>query len=503
MSPPPPREHTLHSLSRFLSLSTPTTAACLAVCSGTTVSMAGACPPPTGARPVRGGGGGGGRGGDPLASHPLAGLFAWSSDFTAAPAAPGAAREGKPAAAAGLIAPPLAVNASDIKRFASKGLALVGAARVGTFTPALHPPLNVTLAARAGAAAADSSPGPGGLPVTNMPAPLVGARDVVYTVDTRLLYASRAEVSLPLQPRRAVATGGGSGDLAGPGLVSTESTPGFPGEEPAPPEGGGGGAEGPSSADPQAKGWIVLNQWNVIASKQAFPNRAATWLTSAASGCSGSFIGPYVVASAAHCVYDRAARKFMPRYDARPAAYRTGGSSGSVATPYGATSARYYAVMAGWQTVTSDAAADPFDVASITMADPKGQAVGFLGLAVDVANGVAGDALRTAGYPQSPPSNPGTFVAWKQPCYPANSQNGGDAQIATYSPAGGGACPAAEQGQSGSALWDQDAKLRAVLSRGAPQMNIWCELNQANYDFFQRYKGATPTNQPAAPPPGR
>jgi hypothetical protein len=34
-------------------------------------------------------------------------------------------------------------------------------------------------------------------------------------------------------------------------------------------------------------------------------------------------------------------------------------------------------------------------------------------------------------------------------------------------------------------------------------MNIWCELNQANYDFFQRYKGATPTNQPAAPPPGR
>ena len=82
-----------------------------------------------------------------------------------------------------------------------------------------------------------------------------------------------------------------------------------------------------------------------------------------------------------------------------------------------------------------------------------------------------------------------------------NSANGGDAKITTYAPAGGGACPAAEPGQSGSALWDQDSKLRAVLSRGAAQLNVWCELNQANYDFFQRYKNASPANQPSAPPP--
>ena len=470
--------------------------------------------------------------GDPLASHPLAGLFAWASDL-GEPAAPGTARGGGGGAApsaAGLIPPPTVVNGADIKRFAASGMALVGAARAGAFKPALRPPLNATAlgggagGATAAAAAAPPAPGPGGLPVTNQPPavgaapspPLVGARDVIFTVDTRLLYASREEVPAQQQAPRgggqaaagdadadADADAAASKQLPGPGMVAAESTPGYPGDDPAPPEDGGaaGGGDTPESSEPRPKGWIQLNQWNVIKSKQAYPTRAATWLTSSASGCSGAFIGPYVVATAAHCVYDRAARKFMPRYDARPASYLSGGSSGAVVAPYGATSARFYAVMAGWQTATSDAAADPFDVASVTMADAKGQAVGFLGLAVDVANGVAGDALRTAGYPQSSPTKAGTFVTWKQPCYPANSQNGNDATIVTYAPAGGGSCPAAEQGQSGSALWDQDAKLRAVLSRGAAQLNVWCELNQANYDFFQRYKGATPTSQPDAPPP--
>jgi V8-like Glu-specific endopeptidase len=458
------------------------------------VASTGACPPPRGARPVRSGVG------DPLASHPLAGLFAWADDLTQ-PGPPGAVRGGGGGGGQdGLIPPPRVVNATDIRRFAASGLALVGAARVGTFTPALRAPLNVTGLLQQQQQAGKKSGGLSSASPTTPP--LVGARDVVFTADTRLLYASRDEVAV-LPRGRAVGAGGAGGATgvaAHPGgAVAAESTPGYPGDDPPPVE--AGPAVPPGNGSEHSKGWIVLNQWKVLKSRQAYPTRAATWLTSSASGCSGAFIGPYVIASAAHCVYDRASRRFMPRYDARPASYLSGGSSGSVVTPYGATSARYYAVMAGWQTATSDAAADPYDVAAITVADAKGQAVGYLGLAVDVANGVAGDALQTAGYPQSPPTRPGTYVTWKAPCYPANSGNGGDAKIVTYSPAGGGSCPAAEPGQSGSGLWDQDAKLRAVLSRGASQLNVWCELNQANYDFFQRYKNASPSNQPDAPAP--
>jgi V8-like Glu-specific endopeptidase len=470
------------------------------------VAASGACPPPRGARPVRSGVD------DPLAAHPLAGLFAWVDDAVPTPPGPpGSVRAGT----GDLVPPPRAVNASDIRRFASSGLALIGAARAGTFVPDLRPPLNLTglLAPLAGGEEQpQQQPGggnaaaPAGPPASPSSPALVGARDVIFTVDTRLLYASRDEVPVPVAPRAAAAAPAGAGGRAGvaahpDGAVSTDSTPGYPGDDPPPAEGGAGSDPDGGGGAPQAKGWIVLNQWNVLSSRQAYPTRAATWLTSSASGCSGAFIGQYVLASAAHCVYDRSSRRFMPRYDARPAAYLSGGSAGSVVAPYGATSARYYAVMAGWQTATSDAAADPYDIAAITLADPKGQSVGFLGLAVDVANGVAGDALRTAGYPQSAPTKSGTFVTWKQPCYPANSQNGGDAKIVTYSPAGGGSCPAAEPGQSGSGLWDQDNKLRAVLSRGAAQLNIWCELNQANYDFLQRYKNASPTSQPDAPPP--
>jgi hypothetical protein len=117
--------------------------ACLAHCAGTPVAYAGPCTRTgTFGATATGTAGAAGAGGN-LSRHPTGRFMVQHGPLELPPAAAGTARQvgavAAAAAAAALAAagpPPRAADAADIRRYASEGFVLVGAARVGAFTVA-------------------------------------------------------------------------------------------------------------------------------------------------------------------------------------------------------------------------------------------------------------------------------------------------------------------------------------------------------------------------------
>ena len=365
----------------------------------------------------------------PPAAHPIAGAF----DL---------AGVGNQEAADGAGAAPTVASPAALSKFEAEGLSLVGLATVGKYNLSSA---EATAAAALGARASAADP-----------PPISDRRVLSVDFETGFLYASR----------EAVADGDGTA------LETAGSVPA--GEEAvAAPE----DASRPSmTPDFQPSRWVTLT------STPPQPYRRAVWLD---RGCSGAVIGAHTVGTAAHCLYS-VGRGFYGPYTARPGAYRPASGAAPV-SPFGAYRSTRFIVLAGWSGAGSQAAAWAYDAGVVvTQGASMAARVGTMGFAYSPA-GPTGVPLMTAGYPQT--TQPaGKLVYYRTPCSTTDA-NGRD----TILRADISRCAIAEGGQSGSPLWvgGSTPVIRAVLSRGTDEYDIWYELSQAAHDLWARSKGLT------------
>jgi len=403
--------------------------ACLAICGGTTVLHPGACGPPPAP--------GGGRPFEPAAfpgppsDHPLAGAF----DLSGSAEADGGGED-------------RAVDAPALTKFEGEGLALVGLAAIGRFNLSqAEERAGAALAARAAAEAADGA-GP--------PPPITDRRVLSVDFESGLLYASKAPVPEGAGAQAAAETAG-----AAP-----------PGEE-------AGDAPAAAADPPAMTPDFQPARWTTLTSTPAQPYRRAVWLD---FGCSGAVIGPHAVGTAAHCLYS-VGSGFVRPYTARPGAYRPSGG-GAPVSPFGAYPSRRFLVLAGWSGAGSQAAAWAYDAGVvITKGGDMVARVGRMGFAYS-PSGPTGTPLMTAGYPQTTQAG-GKLVHYGRPCTTTDA-NGRDVSLRTQV----ATCPICEGGQSGSPLWVGGGSpvIRAVLSRGTDDYDIWAELSKQAYDLWARSK---------------
>jgi V8-like Glu-specific endopeptidase len=412
---------------------------CLAVCSGAGIAHPGPCGPPAGAdgraaaaaqQPF------------PADAHPIAGAF----DLEAT---------------ANADAPP-AVDAAALRKYENEGLALVGAARVGRVDrAAAEAAASAALAARAGA---------------SDPPPITDRRVLAVDLETGLLYASKAPVEVDEGDESEGAETAGEDGPADDALAIQEEEEGE--GEGADEEELPGSSDAPSSMTPdfQPARWVQLQ------STPPQPYRRAVWLD---FGCSGAVIGPHTVGTAAHCLYS-VGRGFYGPYTARPGAYRRSGSS-NPRSPFGSYPSSRFLVLAGWSGAGEEAAAWAYDAGIVVTRGKVSEHVGTMGFAWSRA-GPTGAALMTAGYPQTTQPG-GTFVRYRSACSTSDA-NGRDTVLRTDI----AQCAICEGGQSGSAMWTGGASapvIRAVLSRGTDDYDIFFELTAQAYQFWSRNKGLT------------
>ena len=414
---------------------------CLAACGPSKAGVAyeGACGPP-----LAGGGRASAAFSDDLTHHPVASLF----DLKAV------SEEGN-ADSAGA---PFSVSEADLTRYAADGLALVGVGRVSKY--------DITAAGKASAEAKEASSTEEKKPKgVQAEAAVREPRVLAFAADTGLLYASTEPFSGPTLPGSPATSPGSRGPEDGAAEVEDDSA-----DAPVP------NAEG-MSPDFQPERWIEMT------TKQGFPWRQHVWLD---SGCSGTIIGPHTVGSAAHCVYSQSARAFYPLYTTRPAAFRTDGGRGPVQSPYGAYPASRVLVLSGWTDNAANGNGNSvwfFDAAVIVHAGEVAEKTGFAGFGY-FPSGVDGVSLMTAGYPQTTQSR-GRFMRYRAPC-PGSDSDGDDSEIRVEV----GQCAIAEGGQSGSGIWDASTHvLHGVLSRGTDFEDIWYELTNFAFDFWDKHKG--------------
>lgn len=365
----------------------------------------------------------------PPSAHPIAGAFDLG----------GAGADSQDAAAALPTVPP-----SALTKFQEDGLNMVGMATVGNYDLA-------KAEADAAAALAERA-------TADAPAPITDRRVLSVDFETGFLYASKEPVAqgdgLPHETAGSV-----------PERENTEEGEGATTEE------NGGAAMAPD---------FQPSRWVTVSSTPPQPYRRSVWLD---FGCSGAVIGPHVVGTAAHCLYS-VGRGFYGPYTARPGAYRPASGGGPV-SPFGAYPSTRFIVLAGWSGAGSQAAAWAYDAGVVVTkgADMSG-VVGTMGFAYS-PTGPTGTPLMTAGYPQT--TQPaGKLVYYRTPCT-TTDKNGRDTILRVEI----AKCAIAEGGQSGSPLWigGSTPTIRAVLSRGTDDYDIWAELSQAAYDLWVKSKG--------------
>lgn len=157
---------------------------------------------------------------------------------------------------------------------------------------------------------------------------------------------------------------GGAADLAFGGPPASAAS--YPGPD-------GGGGRGPSASDVdvsplsgdaggdeggEVTPQINTNWWLAIRSTQSFPWRAVGYLKRTRNGasiahCSGSLYGPRMVATAAHCLYNRDAGTWTTGATFSPNHYRTS-NTGTAQKPYGTHTVKSFFWLTGWVTETSE-----------------------------------------------------------------------------------------------------------------------------------------------------
>jgi len=166
----------------------------------------------------------------------------------------------------------------------------------------------------------------------------------------------------------------GANALAGPGTTA----PGVSGDA---------GAESVIGAD----GRTQVNGTTV------YPNRAIvylliTWSDASMGSCTGWFIGPNDVATAAHCIYNTTLNTYATSIVVYPG--RNGGS-----TPYGSTTMNKRWVPGGWITNESPT----YDYGLIQTVDALGNTVGWFGYRWQTSNAFPGK-YTVRGYPGDKPT---------------------------------------------------------------------------------------------------
>lgn len=198
----------------------------------------------------------------------------------------------------------------------------------------------------------------------------------------------------------------------------------------------------------------------------SFPNRTIGRMS---VGCTGTLIGPRVVLTAAHCVYNLKKKEWYPNGEFSP------GQNGSV-KPYGSVKVTKAITTKAY---TQDSKTE-WDIAVLILDTPIGNQVGWMAYSYD--DGLTSVSVNINGYPGDKPH--GTM--WHSYCPVKDVQT----ELFTYM------CDTYE-GNSGSATYryiaaTKERKIFGVHTNGLKQHNYGTRITKAKFDKLQKWKAENP-----------